>query len=108
MMLYYCNPERNPECRKSGCKYMNHGECDATRDESKALRSPEGVPLVKPDFMEKRRQHVGTKKVKDLIQELQKCDPEDTVIYDTGAYIKHYVFLSEEEEGERNATKGIT
>ena len=57
--MYYCDPGKNSECTKSRCKYLNHGECEGTFDESCAMRSAEGWPLVMHVLTRKRTEADG-------------------------------------------------
>lgn len=45
-IIYYCDPDKRIDCKKTNCKYLNEGECNGTSDESLALRSADGRPLV--------------------------------------------------------------
>ena len=46
-IMYYCNPEKNPECPRFTCRYtVPDGQCWCTPREASALRSPGGLPLV--------------------------------------------------------------
>lgn len=46
-ILYFCDPAKSTNCMKTHCKYHGTGECDLTLDESCAMRSAEGWPLVR-------------------------------------------------------------
>ena len=56
-VLYYCNPEKNVECKRMGCKYtLLDGWCCVTLRESCALRSPGGAPLVASVMVRKKEE----------------------------------------------------
>ena len=48
--LYWCDPEKNTECRKTGCRYLltpeEGGVCEATFRRAFARTDPDGVPMV--------------------------------------------------------------
>ena len=48
--LYWCDPEKNTECRKLGCRYVlrliEGGICEATFNPAFALRDEYGQPMV--------------------------------------------------------------
>ena len=48
-IIYYCDPEKNKECRKNNCHYdMNNGfgRCKMTIHEEYAVRDRDGKPVV--------------------------------------------------------------
>ena len=42
--LYYCDPSKNVECRKTNC-YKNGGPCYLVVDEQYAMTNGDGLPL---------------------------------------------------------------
>lgn len=44
IVFYRCDPEKNTECRKSGC-YTRGGECKATSKMACAIRDADGNPI---------------------------------------------------------------
>lgn len=48
--LYWCDPERNTECKKLGCRYIlrpeEGGVCEATFRRAFARRDGNGEPMI--------------------------------------------------------------
>lgn len=48
--LYWCDPEKNTECRKSGCRYVlrpcEGGVCEATFRRAFARTDENGMPMI--------------------------------------------------------------
>ena len=48
--LYWCDPEKNTECRKMGCRYVlrpcEGGVCEATFRRAFARLDENGVPMI--------------------------------------------------------------
>lgn len=47
-MMYICNPDKNVECRKTGCLFYLGGECFSTLNEEFAVRN-DGKPVSFPE-----------------------------------------------------------
>ena len=46
-LLYVCDPDRNAECRKTGChKYGQYSNCRLTLNPAYAVRDANGEPVV--------------------------------------------------------------
>ena len=56
--LYWCDPEKNAECRKTGCRYVlrpeEGGVCEATFRRAFARLDGDGVPMI---YERKERKH---------------------------------------------------
>lgn len=57
--LYWCDPEKNTECKKRACAYrfprMRGGLCKATFRRAFARTDESGVPMVYPTLEEKMK-----------------------------------------------------
>ena len=49
-VLYWCDPEKNTECRKTGCRYVlrpcEGGVCEATFQQAFARLDENGEPMI--------------------------------------------------------------
>ena len=57
--LYWCDPEKNTECRKTGCRYVlrpcEGGACDATFIRAFARLDEKGEPMIHERLRDRKR-----------------------------------------------------
>lgn len=75
--LYWCDPEKNTECRKSSCKYLltpgEGGVCEATFRRAFARTDGNGVPMVYEKQKEWQEKNAAALAAQKKREERKKC-----------------------------------